>query len=308
MIQEHIDLLARPSPGTLRTYQRMLDLHMQGSIGGILVSQFGYRDVMRWVRSLSKEGLAPKTIHNIHGLLSAAMKTAETLQYISRNPCRGIQLPPLEQSEDSIMFLTHAEYQLILNSMDEHYKPFISFLVMTGTRFGEATALRVADIDLISQPPTARINKAWKRDYQSRYYIGPTKTGAGKRTIGLNPALAHLLAPLTANRSENQFLFTTPTGNRIAQKPFWDHYWRPAVRSAQLKGLRKSPRIHDLRHTHASWLIQDGAISLFTISRRLGHASTRTTEQVYGHLMPQALRDGAEATERSIQNFVSATV
>jgi hypothetical protein len=111
----------------------MLDLHIQGAIGGIPVVMFGYRDIMRWVRSLSRKGMAPKTIHNVHGLLSAAMKTAEMLQYISRNPCRGIQLPPIEHADDNIMFLTHAEYNLVLSGMDEHYKPFISFLVMTGT-------------------------------------------------------------------------------------------------------------------------------------------------------------------------------
>jgi integrase len=79
--------------------------------------------------------------------------------------------------------------------------------------------------------------------------------------------------------------------------------WVPAVRTARANGLTKNPRIHDLRHTHASWLIQDG-VPLFTISRRFGHTSTRTTEQVYGHLMPEALQAGADATERSVKGFV----
>jgi integrase len=304
VVQEHIDLLVRPSAGTVRTYQRMLDLHIQGAIGGIPVAVFGYRDIMLWLRSLSRKGIAPKTIHNLHGLLSAAMKTAEMLQYISRNPCRGIQLPPIERTEDYIMFLTHAEYNLVLNGMDEHYKPFISFLLMTGTRFGEATALTVADIDLMSRPAAARINKAWKRDHQSKYYLGPTKTGAGKRSIGLNPTLVDQLIPLTAGRRGSELLFTTLGGSRIAHKPFWEQHWRPAILSAQTNGLSKSPRIHDLRHTHASWLIQDGTLSMFAISRRLGHASTRTTEEIYGHLMPQSLQDGADAIERSVQGFL----
>jgi integrase len=46
-------------------------------------------------------------------------------------------------------------------------------------------------------------------------------------------------------------------------------------------------------------------MSLFAVSRRLGHASVRTTEQVYGHLMPEALQDGADAIERSIRRFTS---
>lgn len=304
VVQEHIDLLVRPSPGTIGTYQRMLDLQIRNTIGHIPVDEFGYRDVMHWIKGLSVHGLAPKSIHNLHGLLSAAMKTAELLGYISRNPCRGVPLPTVESAEDDSLFLTHAEFRLLTEGLQTQYKTLAQFLVMTGARFGEATSLKVADIDLLSKPPTARISKAWKRDGQSRYYIGPTKTRAGKRTIGLNPALVDLLIPLVARRPGSELLFTTTDGQRIAHKPFWQHHWVPAVHTAQAQGLTKTPRIHDLRHTHASWLIQDGGISLFALSRRLGHASVRTTEQVYGHLMPQALQDGADATERSVRDLL----
>lgn len=305
VVQEHIDLLVRPSPGTIGTYQRILDLHIRNTIGHIPVDEFGYREVTCWIKGLMVHEVAPKSIHNMHGLLSAAMKTAELLEYVSRNPCRGVPLPTVERAEDDVMFLTHAEFGLLIEGIHEPYKTFAQFLVMTGARFGEATALRVTDIDLLSKPATARINKAWKRDGQSRYYIGPTKTCAGKRTIGLNPTLVELLIPLVAGRSGDGLLFATAHGRRISHKPFWQHHWVPAVQAACSRGLTKSPRIHDLRHTHASWLIQDGAISLFAISRRLGHASVRTTEQVYGHLMPQALQDGADATERSVRGFIS---
>lgn len=305
VVQEHIDLLVRPSTGTIGTYRRILDLHIRNTIGNIPVNEFGYREVMHWIKGLSAEGVAPKSIHNMHGLLSAAMKTAELLNYVPRNPCRGVPLPTVEKAGDEAMFLTHAEFSMVVNGVHEPYKTLVQFLVMTGARFGEATALTVADIDLLSTPPTARINKAWKRDAQCGYYIGPTKTGAGKRTIGLNPALVDLLVPLVAGRPGSELLFTTARGHRISHKPFWQHYWVPAVQTARASGLTKTPRIHDLRHTHASWLIQDGVMSLFAISRRLGHASVRTTEQVYGHLMPQALQDGADAIERSVRGFIS---
>jgi integrase len=116
--------------------------------------------------------------------------------------------------------------------------------------------------------------------------------------------MVELLIPLVACRAGTDLLFTTLASNRIAEKPFWEHYWRPAIRAAQTQGLTKSPRMHDPRHTHASWLIQDGKVSMFTISRRLGHASTRTTEDIYGHLMPQALQDGADAIERAVQGLL----
>ncbi|WP_461186620.1 tyrosine-type recombinase/integrase [Arthrobacter sp. Z4-13] len=52
-------------------------------------------------------------------------------------------------------------------------------------------------------------------------------------------------------------------------------------RLLKARGLTKTPRIHDLRHTHACWLLREGVISLFAISSRLGHASVRTTEQEF---------------------------
>lgn len=110
---------------------------------------------MHWVKHLNLVGVAPKSIHNIHGLLSAAMKTAELLEYVSRNPCRGVPLPTVERAEDDAMFLTHAEFGLLIDGMHGQYKTLAQFLVMTGARFGEATALKVADIDLLSEPPTA---------------------------------------------------------------------------------------------------------------------------------------------------------
>src|SRR4029078_4163319 len=120
----------------------------------------------------------------------------------------------------------------------------------------------------------------------------------GKRTVSLNPQLVDILVPMVASRPGTDLLFTTPKGERSIHKLDCHHYWVPAVDAAQARGLTKSPRIHDLRHTHASWLIQDG-VSLFTLSRRLGHAVTPTKEQVYGHLTPQALQDAADAVERS---------
>lgn len=212
VIQEHIDLLVRPSSGTVKTYQTMLELHIRPVIGHVPVDKLDYRVIAHWVKSMMAKGKAPKTIHNIHGLISASMNTAEMLGYISRNPCRGVQLPNIEKAEDEAMFLTHAEYRLIMEGMGERYRAFTDFLVMTGTRFGEATALTVADVDLLSKPPTARINKAWKRDGQNQFYVGATKTGAGKRTIGLNPALVELLIPLVASRPAKDLVFTTPTG------------------------------------------------------------------------------------------------
>ena len=84
VIQEHIDLLIRPSSGTTKTYQTMLDLHIRNIIGHVPVDKLDYRLIAHWVKSMMAKGKAPKTIHNVHGLISAAMNTAEMLAVLHR--------------------------------------------------------------------------------------------------------------------------------------------------------------------------------------------------------------------------------
>ena len=300
VIQEHINESVRPSTGTRRTYQTMLDLHIKPGLGALAIDTVDFRHINEWIRGMQRKGKSAKTIRNNHSLIYASMEMAVRLKYRSDNPCRGVQLPSGDKVEDDARFLTHAEYSQILALIPERYKDFTDFLIMTGTRFGEATAVTVADVDLFSKPATVRISKAWKRDGNNAYYVGPTKTGAGKRTVSLPPDLVEILIPLVASRSGSDLLFTTGTGGRMAHSVYWQKCWHPAIKAAQADGLKKAPRVHDLRHTHASWLIQEG-VPLFTISRRLGHASTSTTEGVYGHLMPQAQQDAADAFHRSMR-------
>ncbi|WP_197060656.1 tyrosine-type recombinase/integrase [Arthrobacter sp. L77] len=97
-----------------------------------------------------------------------------------------------------------------------------------------------------------------------------------------------------------------PQGGRVRDKLFWCHRWVLAVRRAQADGPGTTPRIHDLRHTRASWLIQDGQ-SLFSVSTRLGHCSTDTTECIYRHLMPDGLQGAAHASQRALQDLPLVT-
>lgn len=71
----------------------------------------------------------------------------------------------------------------------------------------------------------------------------------------------------------------------------YNRAWRPAwARAGTPK--EKRARIHDLRHTHASWMIE-GGMDLFQLSHRLGHQSTATTDGRYAHLMPSSRQAGA---------------
>ena len=111
------------------------------------------------------------------------------------NPCQGRRLPHTRVEET--VFLTPPEFVLLRGHIDrERWKSLATWLVTTGMRFSEATALTAADID--AHAKTCRITKAWKYSGDYRPEIGPPKTKKSIRTISLPPAaleVVDLLAP-----------------------------------------------------------------------------------------------------------------
>lgn len=293
-IEEHIDLLVKPTSQTIRNYRHMLQEHIAPHIGGVSVNTLDLRHLTSWVRAVQEKQLSPKTIRNIHGLISSSMETAMRLGYRPDNPCRGVTLPTTEHAEDKEQFLTWDEWQLIYKHLNPLYQPLGLFLVMTGARFGEATAVNVADFNWRNVPATVRISKSWKRDGQNGYYVGAPKTASSKRTVAVPPAVVQAVKPLMEGVTGDTLLFRTSKNGRIAQKYFWNA-WQDAITKARTEDplFHKTPRIHDLRHTSASWALE-GGLTLYEVARRLGHSSTATTEKVYAHLMHASMARGAD--------------
>src|SRR5271165_2469073 len=117
---------------------------------------------------------------------------------------------------------------------------------------------------------------------------GPPKTDAGNRTIPLPGWLCDDLAALLAGRAkrrgspiaQTEYLFQTRYGNPINRDKFREKVIRPALVAA---GLPETLRTYDLRHSHASLLIDLGANPL-AVAQRMGHSDAAVTLRVYGHL------------------------
>lgn len=136
--------------------------------------------------------------------------------------------------------------------------------------------------------------------------VGPTKTHA-RRTVGLPRTicddLAEHLAALAAGQdaplSDDQLVFTAPMGGALRRDLLRKRYIRPAVERA---GLASGLRLHDLRHTSVSLLIELGAHPKL-IQERLGHSSITVTMDVYGHLFSSLTE---AVTERLDEVFAAA--
>ncbi|WP_426594906.1 tyrosine-type recombinase/integrase [Cellulomonas sp. McL0617] len=311
VISEHIDLLTSVGPDTRKHYRTQLSAHISPTLGPYPVAAMTYRHIAGWVNAMSAKGLAPKTIANVHGLFSAAMTTAVRLGYRDDNPCVGVELPKSQATHDDMTVLTRDEFSLLLSKVSPFYQPLVLTLVATGLRWGEATALTVADFDLTTSPPTIRVTKAWKRDADRHWYVGPPKTRRARRTVSLPDDLVAVLAPVVAGKAPGALVFTNTVRSQLSSSRFWTQTWTPALDAATnplladgssdpaAARITKRPRVHDLRHTHASWMIAAG-VDLFVLQRRLGHESIHTTTETYAHLMPDQQKSAADAAGRAL--------
>lgn len=292
------------TPGTRREYERLALRTWLPDLGQLPVDAVSEDDVRRWVgrqsATLTRRGTptSAKTISNAHGLLFHVMSRAVRAKHRPDNPCDDIDLPAGTREE--MVFLSQDEFARLLEKIPEPYQPFILTLAGTGMRWGEATALRWCDIDLDADVPVVRIARAWKRSANGGRELGAPKTSRSRRTISLPAEVVDALRPL---RSEpHELAFTGARGAQIHNQNFRPRVWAPAVKAAN---LGKSPRIHDLRHTHASWLIAAG-VPLPVIQQRLGHESIQTTVDVYGHLSGDALTVAARAASAALAGIAPA--
>ncbi|MHA7274870.1 tyrosine-type recombinase/integrase [Arthrobacter sp. TMT4-20] len=299
MVEDHIDLRTNANGYTILRYRGQLTNHLAPTIGRMNVAEVDYRDVVGWVKAMADAGSAPKTIANVHGLLSAAFKTAVRDRKRIDNPCAGVSLPRSSATEDTMSFLTNDEWSLLQDHIPEYHRPLFAFLAVTGARFWEATALYGRDFtsDRTGQV-TVRIARAWTRTETNQPVIGPPKTRKSRRTATVEEGTAASMAELIrVSRETGRHLFLSPAGLPVDHRRAWE-VWDEAVKSARALGLDKKPRIHDLRHSNASWLLQAG-LDIYKLQLHLGHESITTTIDRYSHLLPEGVSEMAAVMNRA---------
>jgi integrase len=242
-------------------------------------------EVRAWVAELSARGLAPATGTKAYQLLGKVMAAAVDAGYLAQTPCRKIPLPPIEREE--MRFLTPAEIVTLAEAIRPTYRALVLVGAYGGLRIGELAGLRRGHVDLLRG--TVRVAEIIT-EVSGKLHIGPPKTRASRRTVGLPRfVVRELETQLAGGGTPDDHVFTAPEGGPLRIVGFRNRIWRPATEAAGLEGLR----IHDLRHTAVALWIAAGA-SPKEVAVRAGHTSVSFTLDRYGHLYPEAdakLRD-----------------
>lgn len=220
--------------------------------------------------------LSVSTAKLSHRTLSAVFNYAIRLDYIKTNVAREVGNIDVK-SDKRIEFYTLDEFKTFINVVDDlMYRTFFMMLFYGGFRRGELMALTWNDIYF--KLKVIDIHKT-----ANNYVVTSPKNETSNRKIQLPQHTIDLLSELKKE--------VKPKNDYVVFGEFYDHLPQTTINRRYDEYINKTKldkiRIHDFRHSHASYLINLG-IDITIISKRLGHAKTSTTHDIYGHLYPNA--------------------
>lgn len=265
---------------TAKEYQRAMDLFIQPAIGPRKITDISRTEIAKLhYDHRDKPYQANRTL----GVLSVMFNQCEIwgLRPDGSNPCRHVKKYQEKKRE---RFLSEEELKRLWQTLDECEKDgsesasaCIAFrlLILTGCRLGEIQTLK------------------WEYIKPDGIYLPDSKTGAKKVYIGKE---VHELIEGIKRNDKNPYVITGIVKGKYLsdlQKP-----WRRIRKIAELEDLR----VHDLRHSFASFALGNGA-SLAEIGKLLGHSQAQTTAR-YAHLAEEIAQSAAELTSRKIYSHI----
>lgn len=294
---------------TKQLYERIINTRIRPALGSVRLAKLDSVIIQKYYNSLTADGLAAKTVRNLHGVLHKALAQAVVLGYIPRNPSDNCELPKKQQLE--IHPFEGGSLQNFLQAIQgDAYERLFLVALYTGLREGEVLGLPWDAADF--KKGTLRIYqqvalvKVGEKKYERQ--ITPPKNGK-VRIFKVAPSVLELLQEertyqhkcrQTAGalwNPDGNFVFTNPVGHPLARNTVYEHF----KKAAEAAG-RPDARFHDLRHTFACSALESG-IAPKAVSEMLGHASVAFTLDVYGHFTQKLAEDSAAKMESFIQKL-----
>jgi len=256
---------------TMEAYVRN---HIVTKWGKARLTDIDSRAVAQWLAAKREEGLAAGTVEKIRAIMSRSFELGAQwgVAGCERNPCRGIPRKPLNNARER--YVTAEEAARLIEAARSSRNPqlaaIVQLLLLTGMRVSELLSARWQSVDL-----------------EKRSLHVPTSKTGRARHVPLAQAAIDVLALLPRSNGAN-FLFPSPRNQRKHLTGI-KHGWQTAREMAGLPDLR----IHDLRHSAASFMVNSG-VDLFAVGKVLGHASVQSTQR-YSHLANSTLLAAVEA-------------
>lgn len=275
------DMSVRLREHTMHTKRYVIDLKIKPYFKDKIVSEITVADVRAWQNELityrdeNGKGYSQTYLKTINCQLTAIFNYAIRYYNLKENPCRSAGSIGKSKGEAKD-FWREEEFYTFLAAVEGRPETRIAFLILywTGMRIGELLALTYGDINL--EKRIISVTKSYQR-IDRKDVITPPKTPKSIREITIPEFLAKELEEYCSHlygimKNERMFHFT---------KSHMEHALVSAIERSGVKRIR----LHDLRHSHASMLVDMGVAPL-EIAERLGHEKVETTLNTYSHLYP----------------------
>ena len=281
------DMETRLREHTMRTKKYIVELKILPYFGNKRVNDITAADIRQWQNELIKMGYSPTYLKTINNQLSAIFNYAVRYYDLKSNPCAKAGSMGKSKAEE-MDFWIGEEFRKFIDSVMNKRLSYMAFMTLywTGMRLGELLALNPKDVDL--EKRTISITKSYQR-LGKKDVITPPKTPKSKRVITIPEFLAADIKDYMDSLydlQENDRLFPIT-------KYYLEHEMQRGIKESGVKRIR----VHDLRHSHASMLIELG-FSPLEIANRLGHEKVETTLNTYSHLYPNKQTKLAERLDR----------
>ncbi len=264
-------------------------LRVQPTWGRWEVGDIRHTDVRAWMAKLSSKTGATVTIRTF-GVLASILDDAVFDGRISSNPARMGRIGLPKKTRGRHGYLTHQEVIRLAQASGER-KLLVLVLAYTGIRWGEATALRVRDLDLARGRLHVTANAV---EVHGKIHEGTPKSHKG-RLVPIPRFLVEELRGALQDRPRDALIFPGKDG-QFMRRTRSDEGSKSWFKSALTKAELPTMTTHDLRHTAASLAVQAGA-NVKTVQRMLGHTSAAMTLDVYSDLFDSDLDSVSEALD-----------
>jgi integrase len=309
--RQWLEMYATPACkfSTVRSYEVNLRRHVLPVLGRTPLDAATRADCRRLIAACRSKGLSPKSIENICRTVSSILSQAMEDGHMAANPAfrLGRYYRQADHPKPEIQPLAREEVQCFLavaRQQTPREYPLFLCAVRTGMRLGELLGLQWGDVDFRGRFLEIRRNRVAGRT--------TTPKNGKTRRIDISAQLAEALKALLITRKEETlrrgwgevpaWVFCNEAGRPLDGDNLRHRIFYKVLAKTGLRQIR----FHDLRHTFASLLIQNGE-SLVYVKDQLGHSSIQVTVDIYGHLMPGANRAAVDRLDDATSRNPDAT-
>lgn len=281
-------------PSSVKSSCDALRLYVLPIFGDKEIKKINARDIELWQENIIKRGLTFDYKSKIYKIFTAMLNYAVKHSYVDSNIVSRVGNFKNTDAKKEMLFWTEDEFKTFYRAIDNiHWRTFFSFLYFTGCRKGEALALTWNDIDFITNE--VHITKSINRqgNIKGTYEVTTPKNRSSYRNVLMPTKLVSMMREYL-DYCKDYDGFTMECFVFGVNEPFGDITIRDnMIKYEEMVGV-KHIRVHDLRHSHASLLINKGQ-NILIVSKRLGHSDITQTLNTYSHLMPNTQREIMEA-------------